>query len=107
MDVVHLDQKQLAARWNISEASLERWWMVDGGGVSSISQFGAVQAGANSRKLAGLQLSGIAGGLRVRAQLSGNSGELTEGVNLNDFSQCYAFGAISPDDLGPRGDNRS
>jgi hypothetical protein len=25
MDVVHLNQKQLAARWNISEASLERW----------------------------------------------------------------------------------
>lgn len=25
MDVVHLDQKQLAARWNVSEASLERW----------------------------------------------------------------------------------
>jgi len=24
MDVVHLNQKQLAARWNISEASLER-----------------------------------------------------------------------------------
>ena len=25
MEVVHLNQKQLAARWNISEASLERW----------------------------------------------------------------------------------
>ena len=25
MDVVHLNQKQLAARWNISEATLERW----------------------------------------------------------------------------------
>jgi len=25
MDVVHLNQKQLAARWNVSEASLERW----------------------------------------------------------------------------------
>ncbi|MDP2811830.1 MAG: hypothetical protein Q8O34_16960 [Rhodocyclaceae bacterium] len=25
MDVVHFNQKQLAARWNISEASLERW----------------------------------------------------------------------------------
>jgi len=25
MDVVHLNQKQLAARWSISEASLERW----------------------------------------------------------------------------------
>ncbi len=25
MDVVHLDQKQLAVRWRISEASLERW----------------------------------------------------------------------------------
>lgn len=25
MDVVHLDQKQLAARWSISEATLERW----------------------------------------------------------------------------------
>lgn len=25
MDVVHLNQKQLAARWCISEASLERW----------------------------------------------------------------------------------
>ncbi len=25
MDVVHLNQKQLAVRWNISEASLERW----------------------------------------------------------------------------------
>jgi predicted DNA-binding transcriptional regulator AlpA len=25
MDVVHLNQKQLAVRWSISEASLERW----------------------------------------------------------------------------------
>ena len=25
MDVVHLDQKQLAARWHLSEATLERW----------------------------------------------------------------------------------
>lgn len=25
MDTVHLDQKQLATRWGISEASLERW----------------------------------------------------------------------------------
>lgn len=25
MEVVHLDQKQLAARWCISEATLERW----------------------------------------------------------------------------------
>ncbi|WP_323029674.1 DNA-binding protein [Castellaniella defragrans] len=25
MDVVHLNQKQLAARWGISEATLERW----------------------------------------------------------------------------------
>lgn len=25
MEVVHLNQKQLAVRWNISEASLERW----------------------------------------------------------------------------------
>lgn len=25
MDVVHLNQKQLAARWCVSEATLERW----------------------------------------------------------------------------------
>lgn len=25
MDVVHLNQKQLAARWSISETTLERW----------------------------------------------------------------------------------
>lgn len=25
MDVVHLNQKQLAARWHLSEATLERW----------------------------------------------------------------------------------
>ena len=25
MDVVHLNQKQLAARWSISETNLERW----------------------------------------------------------------------------------
>ncbi|MGC1951022.1 MAG: DNA-binding protein [Gammaproteobacteria bacterium] len=25
MDVLHLNQKQLAARWSISEATLERW----------------------------------------------------------------------------------
>ncbi len=25
MDVVHLNQKQLAARWSIGEATLERW----------------------------------------------------------------------------------
>lgn len=25
MDVVHLNQKQLAARWSVSEATLERW----------------------------------------------------------------------------------
>lgn len=25
MEVVHLNQKQLAARWHISEACLERW----------------------------------------------------------------------------------
>ena len=25
MEVVHLNQKQLAVRWSISEASLERW----------------------------------------------------------------------------------
>ncbi|MGA0839028.1 MAG: helix-turn-helix transcriptional regulator [Pseudomonadales bacterium] len=25
MDVVHLNQKQLAARWHLSEAALERW----------------------------------------------------------------------------------
>lgn len=25
MEVVHLNQKQLAARWRISEATLERW----------------------------------------------------------------------------------
>ena len=25
MDVVHLNQKQLAIRWSISEATLERW----------------------------------------------------------------------------------
>ena len=25
MDVVHLNQRQLAARWSISEATLERW----------------------------------------------------------------------------------
>ena len=31
MDVVHLNQKQLAARWNISEATLERWRSVGSG----------------------------------------------------------------------------
>lgn len=25
MDVVHLNQKQLAGRWTVSEATLERW----------------------------------------------------------------------------------
>ena len=25
MDVVHLNQKQLAVRWHLSEATLERW----------------------------------------------------------------------------------
>lgn len=25
MEVVHLNQKQLAARWGVSEATLERW----------------------------------------------------------------------------------
>lgn len=25
MNIVHLDQKQLATRWGISQASLERW----------------------------------------------------------------------------------
>lgn len=25
MDVVHFNQKQLAARWDVSEATLERW----------------------------------------------------------------------------------
>ena len=25
MDVVHFNQKQLATRWDVSEASLERW----------------------------------------------------------------------------------
>jgi hypothetical protein len=25
MDIVHFNQRQLAARWNISEATLERW----------------------------------------------------------------------------------
>ncbi len=25
MEVVHLNQKQLAARWHLSEATLERW----------------------------------------------------------------------------------
>ncbi|HJW56733.1 MAG TPA: DNA-binding protein [Burkholderiaceae bacterium] len=25
MEVAHLDQKQLAARWRVSETSLERW----------------------------------------------------------------------------------
>lgn len=25
MEVAHLNQKQLAARWSVSEASLERW----------------------------------------------------------------------------------
>ena len=25
MEVVHLNQKQLAARWSVSEATLERW----------------------------------------------------------------------------------
>ncbi len=25
MEVIHLNQKQLAARWQISEATLERW----------------------------------------------------------------------------------
>ena len=25
MEIVHLNQKQLAARWHLSEASLERW----------------------------------------------------------------------------------
>ncbi|GAC1315605.1 MAG: hypothetical protein NVSMB28_00400 [Collimonas sp.] len=25
MEVAHLNQKQLAARWHVSEASLERW----------------------------------------------------------------------------------
>ncbi|MDP1558246.1 MAG: DNA-binding protein [Nitrosomonas sp.] len=25
MDVVHLNQKQLAARWHLSKATLERW----------------------------------------------------------------------------------
>ena len=25
MEVIHLNQKQLAARWHLSEASLERW----------------------------------------------------------------------------------
>ena len=25
MDVVHLNQKQLAARWHLSEATMERW----------------------------------------------------------------------------------
>jgi len=25
MEVAHLNQKQLAARWSISEATLERW----------------------------------------------------------------------------------
>ena len=25
MDVIHFNQKQLAARWDVSEATLERW----------------------------------------------------------------------------------
>ena len=25
MEVIHINQKQLAARWHLSEASLERW----------------------------------------------------------------------------------
>lgn len=33
MDVVHINQKQLAARWAISEATLERWRSVGIGPV--------------------------------------------------------------------------
>jgi DNA-binding transcriptional regulator YiaG len=25
MEVIHLNQKQLSTRWNVSEATLERW----------------------------------------------------------------------------------
>lgn len=42
------------------------WRMVDSRTGSSVSRFGSVQTGANSCELAGRQLSGISGGLRVR-----------------------------------------
>ena len=41
MDVVHLNQKQLAARWHISEACLERW-RSEGIGPKFLKLFGRV-----------------------------------------------------------------
>lgn len=43
MDVVHLNQKQLAARWSISEATLERWRSV-GIGPKFVKLCGRVMA---------------------------------------------------------------
>lgn len=33
MDFVHLNQKQLAIRWTVSEPTLERWWPIGIGPV--------------------------------------------------------------------------
>ena len=41
MDVVHLTQKQLAARWHLSEACLERWRSEGFRGVKSLWRFPA------------------------------------------------------------------
>src|SRR5690554_8087023 len=50
MDVVHLNQKQLAARWSISEATLERWRSV-GIGPKFLELCGRVMAPRTKRLL--------------------------------------------------------
>lgn len=42
MDVVHLNQKQLATRWAVSEATLERW-RTDGIGPMFLKLSGQVR----------------------------------------------------------------
>jgi hypothetical protein len=51
MEVNHLTQKQLAARWNISGASLEKW-RSDGIGPKFLKIQGHVLAIAQSRRRA-------------------------------------------------------
>ena len=42
MEIIHLNQKQLAHRWSVSEATLERW-RSEGIGPSFLKLLGQVQ----------------------------------------------------------------
>lgn len=72
------------------------WRMVDRGNGSSVSHFGPLRTGANSRKPAGRQRWGITGALQVRAHFFRNSGELARAEDTTSSTAMLAHIRCQP-----------